>query len=224
MSSSVPNLPGSLGDLSDREIAVCYIMEACSDAERTQIESHLATADEASASLRAAVESLEQRELTIPSLIEMMELNPEVRRRLVARASTSKAAAAERDATIDPVWRRWNKDEDVEGSLYTLRASDGDWEPTGVDGVRVRRLFVDSDRNRMTVMFQMDPGTSYPQHIHDEAEECYVISGHIDTGRGILGPGDYQRAAPGSLHGVQSTEDGCTILVTCSLHDEQTDD
>jgi quercetin dioxygenase-like cupin family protein len=72
----------------------------------------------------------------------------------------------------------------------------------------------------MTAMFRMEPGTSYPQHIHAGAEECYVLEGDLHVGDMVLHAGDYQRAEAGSHHGYQSTETGCVLLVTCALNDE----
>lgn len=85
----------------------------------------------------------------------------------------------------------------------------------------MRRLFVDRAANRMTAMFKMAPGAAYVPHVHGGAEECYVLEGDLHVGDEIMmRAGDYQRAPAGSLHGVQRTEGGCTLLITCSLDDE----
>ena len=69
-------------------------------------------------------------------------------------------------------------------------------------------------------MFRMAPGTSYPSHVHDGAEECYVLEGDLHVGDVVLGPGDFQRATPGSHHVEQRTDGGCLLLVNSSLSDE----
>ena len=97
---------------------------------------------------------------------------------------------------------------------------DGSWEDTGVNGVQVRRLFVDPPRNQMTMLVRMEAGSSYPQHIHDGPEECYVLQGDLRVGDKVLRSGDYQRAAPRSRHGIQSTENGCLLFIVSSLTDE----
>ena len=75
----------------------------------------------------------------------------------------------------------------------------------------------------MTAMFRMAAGTSYPEHIHDGPEECYVLEGDLHVGdRMVMHAGDYQRATPGSEHDEQWTEGGCLLLVTSSLSDELT--
>ena len=72
----------------------------------------------------------------------------------------------------------------------------------------------------MTMLVRMEAGSSYPQHIHDGPEECYVLQGDLRVGDEVLGRGDYQRAAPGSRHGIQSTENGCLLFIVSSLTDE----
>jgi anti-sigma factor ChrR (cupin superfamily) len=66
----------------------------------------------------------------------------------------------------------------------------------------------------------MDAGSSYPRHVHNGAEECLVLEGDIRMGDAVLHAGDYQYAPPDTLHGVQSTEKGCLLLITSSLSDE----
>ena len=95
------------------------------------------------------------------------------------------------------------------------------WESTVYDGVEVRRLFVDEKADRVTMLVRMAPGASYPPHRHAGTEECYVLSGDLRVSDHlVMRAGDYQRAPAGSHHGVQSTENGCLLLVRCSLHDE----
>jgi quercetin dioxygenase-like cupin family protein len=118
------------------------------------------------------------------------------------------------------IWRAWAAAQQELNELFTLRSSEGEWSDTGVPGVEVRRLFVDAAANRMTAMFRMAPGTAYPRHIHDEAEECYVLQGDLHVGDIVLKAGDYQRAGAGSNHDVQWTEGGCLLFITCSMSDE----
>ncbi len=117
------------------------------------------------------------------------------------------------------VWKQWAST-GAGPALYTLRSGATPWEPTGIDGIEIRRLFVDRDRNQTTMMIRMAAGRSYPRHVHGGAEECLVLQGDLHVGDTVLHAGDYQRAAEGSLHGVQSTEQGCLLLIVSSLTDE----
>jgi quercetin dioxygenase-like cupin family protein len=94
------------------------------------------------------------------------------------------------------------------------------FEPSGFPGVFVRRLHVDADNDRVTMLVRMEPGTSYPAHRHSGLEECFVLEGDLEVGPTTLWAGDYQRAEKGSRHPVQGTRSGCLLYVTSSLHDE----
>ena len=83
-----------------------------------------------------------------------------------------------------------------------------------------RRLFVDDTSGRVTMMVRMAAGTSYPSHRHGGFEECFVLEGDLQVGSEMLHAGDYQRASAGSVHGVQSTERGCLLLLSSSPGDE----
>lgn len=124
------------------------------------------------------------------------------------------------DSVTEQPWRDWQSDSAPSTDMFFLAKGEGQWEPTTVEGVTVRRLFVDVANNRMTAMFRMAPGTAYVPHVHAGYEECYVLEGDLKVGDTVMTAGDYQRAAEGSVHGVQSTENGCLLLISSSLSDE----
>ncbi len=66
----------------------------------------------------------------------------------------------------------------------------------------------------------MDPGATFPDHVHTEAEECYVIEGDLHTGGKAFGKGDYIRAEAQSVHDSIYTEKGCLLLVQSSEENE----
>lgn len=139
-----------------------------------------------------------------------------VRERLLERIESDTRPAP----TVNPqVWRQWASNRENR-DLLIVRGNDGAWEETGVAGVRVRRLLVDESRNQFTALVRMAAGTSYPRHVHNGPEECLVLEGDIRMGDAVLHAGDYQYAPPDTLHGVQSTERGCLLLITSSLSDE----
>lgn len=190
------------------EKAALYLSGALTDDERRAVEAEIASGD---GPLARAVTELDAVTSTLAHLVDP----------IAPRAET-------RDAVLDAVdldtnssqqvWRGW-KDTPTD-ELFTLAADAGGWEPTGVEGIEVRRLFVDRPANRMTAMFRMAPGAEYVPHVHDGAEECYVLQGDLHVGDVVLRAGDYQRAPAGSTHGVQWTENGCVLLISSSLSDE----
>jgi anti-sigma factor ChrR (cupin superfamily) len=72
------------------------------------------------------------------------------------------------------------------------------------------------------MLVRMDPGSSYPGHLHAGVEECFVLEGELRVGEEVLRRGDYQRADEGSEHGIQWTEKGCLLLIVSSQDDELT--
>jgi anti-sigma factor ChrR (cupin superfamily) len=145
--------------------------------------------------------------------------DPKTRQALLARLAAQPGSAA-----ASPLRERV-LGEDTRGappnSLVLKRASEASWESTAVAGVTIRTLFVDDANNHFTALVRMAPGTSYPRHIHSGPEECLVLEGDLRVGEDvIMHVGDYQRAPTGSCHGVQSTEQGCLLLITSSLTDQ----
>lgn len=118
------------------------------------------------------------------------------------------------------VWKRWGGGGTDAGNVV-MRGSEEDWERTATEGVAVRRLFVDSARQMVTMLIRMEAGSRYPRHRHADAEECFVLQGVLRVGDDlVMRAGDYQRVERDSVHDVQSTEDGCLLLIISSLHDE----
>ncbi|NOT32068.1 MAG: hypothetical protein HOP15_16600, partial [Planctomycetes bacterium] len=155
---------------------------------------------------------------------------PEIRAR-VAPGTAARTTGAGLSAQAGPaqVWKQW-RTEARAPSVVSAAGAEA-FEPTGFPGVRVRRLAVDQDAERVTMLVRMDPGTAYPAHRHGGVEECYVVEGDLWIGAGIeangigvpaleMHAGDYQRMEEGSLHPVQSTRAGCLLLITSSLQDE----
>ncbi|MFN0009719.1 MAG: cupin domain-containing protein [Planctomycetota bacterium] len=107
------------------------------------------------------------------------------------------------------------------GSLGSIliRAGQGSWEPTGVPGIEMNTLHVDRMNNRATILARMAPGAAYPAHIHAGPEECYVLQGDLWEGDRRMSAGDYERAPQGSRHEIQSTREGCLLLIVSSLSD-----
>lgn len=104
------------------------------------------------------------------------------------------------------------------GFLY-VRESQGEWAEV-MTGVRVKQLYEDPDRKYSTVLVRMDPGATFPDHIHAEAEECYIIEGDLHMGGHKFGVGDYIRADAHSVHEAISSENGCFLIVMASQENE----
>jgi len=122
------------------------------------------------------------------------------------------------------VWKNWSDDTAPTSASGVVRANDGEWQSTGSPGVFVRQLSLDPVRQMTSMLIRMEPGSSYPRHVHASAEECYVIQGELHVGDDVvLHAGDFQRVEEGSMHAVQSTLTGCLLFISSSLHDELVD-
>ena len=125
-----------------------------------------------------------------------------------------------RDPNDGQIWKRWAASGSDGDAFLFLSASECRFEPTSMPGVEARRLFVDPESDRVTMLVRMAPGSSYPAHVHGGPEECLVISGDLRIGALHMKGGDFQHAEAGSTHVVQSTDEGCVLLIVSSLHDE----
>ena len=212
MSGKNPHASTARREVPDAaELAALYLSGAMTGEEREAFESRLADGD---AALAAEVRLLQDAADALLQDVDPVAPSPAVRRRLMQQLDAAAPGTPQ-------IWRAWDTTDD--SPFFTLRADDGQWEHTGVEGVQVRRLFVDRPGNRMTAMFRMAAGSEYPEHAHDGPEECYVLQGDLHVGDDfVMHAGDYQRALPGSEHGRQWTKGGCLLLVTCSLSDEMT--
>lgn len=198
------------------ELAALYLAGALSQQETAQFEAHL---ESGCAACNEELRRLHGAAATLLNGVTPLEPPKHIREQLLERARTepNEPAAAGRNPV--QVWRRWEST--AEGTdLFIRRSDEGDWEETGVDGVRVRRLYVDRRRNQMTALVRMSAGASYPRHIHNGAEECLVLEGDLFVGDTELRAGDYQFAPVGSRHGIQRTTGGCLLLIVSSLSDE----
>ncbi|MCA9291868.1 MAG: cupin domain-containing protein [Phycisphaerales bacterium] len=205
---------------SAAELASLYLTGAMTPEEIASFEARLDAGD---LDVIAAVRDLGPVAEALLANVEPVTPPEHVRASLLHRAAASLAAqdhAPESAAEVEHVWDQWSPD-DATAALFTIRAGEGSWDDTGVEGVQVRRLFVDRANDRMTALFRMAPGASYVPHVHDGPEECYVLDGDLHVGDDVvMRAGDYQRCAAGSTHGVQRTVGGCLLLISSSLHDE----
>jgi anti-sigma factor ChrR (cupin superfamily) len=100
-----------------------------------------------------------------------------------------------------------------------VRADKRRWKQIA-PGVSACRLYLNRERGEITSLLRMEPGASYAPHRHTSPEQCYVLEGDVFDGRNRFSAGDYECSAAGSAHELQSTENGCLLLIVSSIHDE----
>jgi predicted ChrR family anti-sigma factor len=188
-----------------------YCAGAMANDEHRAFDDHLEHCDEC----RARVEELGTVVAALAESAPAVAPDPRTRDALLAWADASPQVHE------SPLSRHLAK-MDAAGSpgLHTQRSSDSVWEKSDVSGVSLRVLNVDREQNQFVAMVRMAAGSSYPRHVHRGSEQCLVLEGDLHVGEEVLGPGDYQKADAGSLHGIQFTTGGCLLLITSSLSDE----
>lgn len=90
-----------------------------------------------------------------------------------------------------------------------IDSSAADWQSFS-DGIEMLPLRSEAGANR--VLLRLAPGAGYPVHVHEVAEEVFVIEGVYEDLGQQYGPGAYLRYPPGSAHDARSST-GCTFLV-----------
>ncbi len=92
----------------------------------------------------------------------------------------------------------------------------------GVEGIRVRMLAENQPQGYRVLMFEVEPGASFPPHHHGTGpEDLLVISGDLVTEGRTLGPGDHFHAEPGSDHQRLTSPSGCQAIVVEPLSGPQ---
>jgi quercetin dioxygenase-like cupin family protein len=199
-------------DQAALELAALYALSALATEEMAAVErdyrDHTGFWQEVR-SLRDAAAGLAE---TGPRAKPKGSLWPAIRARIGLDGGPTRPAASQ-------VWKDWAGN--AAADAHILMAGGSPFEDTSIEGIRVRRLFVDEPADRITMLVEMDPGTAYPAHRHGGVEECFVVRGDLAIDERVeMHAGDYQRMESGSRHGVQSTRAGCLLLVVSSRHDE----
>jgi anti-sigma factor ChrR (cupin superfamily) len=191
------------------EQAASYALGLLEPAEAQAFERHL---QDGCAICEAEVRSFRETAALLPSALPQSTPSPRVREQLLERIENE---AGEHGPQV---WREWVAT--PLGGIHVVRASEGEWQPVGIEGVWVKRLYADPARDTVTMLVRMAPGTAYPSHRHAGAEQCLVLEGDLETGDIRTQAGDYQCAPRESVHAVSRTKNGCLLLIVSSRHDE----
>ncbi|MBS1788853.1 MAG: cupin domain-containing protein [Acidobacteria bacterium] len=125
-------------------------------------------------------------------------------RLLMEIANTSQSSSEDFHLPVDPQMRF--------SPVFSLYADQGEWLEIGA-GLTAKTLFVDQARGIVTSLVRMAPGGSLPPHRHCGDEQFYVLEGDCNVHGTRLGPGDFHRAAAGSVHESTYTVEGTTFLL-----------
>lgn len=196
-----------------RSRAMDFVLDTLGADDRAAYQAHL---DEPCEACRAELQSVRQLLGDLEGPPIPVTPDPALKQRVLA---SIRADATDESIDSTQVWKNWGAAH-ASADRMLLRAGDGVWERTAAEGVFARRLFVDPERDLVTMMVMMRPGSRYPAHRHGGVEECYVLEGDLRHGEQIMHKGDFERLHGETDHGEQWTEEGCLLLIHSSLNDE----
>ena len=99
-----------------------------------------------------------------------------------------------------------------------VRVDDLPWEETKFPGVPTKTLMFDKENGIATVLMEMDPGATLPDHEHVLIEQTYMLKGSLvdkegPDESGEVGPGDFVWRPAGSRHAAWTPEGGLMIAI-----------
>lgn len=196
--------------LTERELDLIasQALGILAEQEGETFRAHLKTCE----ACRDQLRQFEQVVVTLGERLPEASLDPHFEERLLQRIRRTESHPSQ-------VWKSW-PDQEPGSELAIIRGNTTTWADTPFPGIFVKRLFVDQAANRCTMLIRMEPGSSYPPHRHGGVEECYVIEGDIQVAGQEMNKGDYQMAPAESIHGTQSTKNGCLLLIHSALNDQ----
>jgi len=98
------------------------------------------------------------------------------------------------------------------------RPSNPEWEEVA-PGISCKKLATDTEKNCVSMLVRLAPGTDYPRHRHAGVEELHLLHGELMIGEKKLYPGDYNRAEADTVDHRVWTETGCTCVLLTSTKD-----
>ncbi|MGJ8725345.1 MAG: cupin domain-containing protein [Roseibacillus sp.] len=103
--------------------------------------------------------------------------------------------------------------EEPQGGYHFIGDQEGEWKSLPGGKIRIKTLSDLPESPHTTMMLEADPGAVFLPHAHEGMEEILLISGDLDTLGRRLGPGDYLRHDPNTLHAKAISENGCRALL-----------
>jgi anti-sigma factor ChrR (cupin superfamily) len=93
-----------------------------------------------------------------------------------------------------------------------------EWEEVA-PGIACKLLATDTEKNRVSMLVRLAPGTDYPRHRHAGVEELHLLHGELMIDDKKLYPGDYNRAEADTVDHRVWSETGCTCVLLTSIED-----
>ena len=98
------------------------------------------------------------------------------------------------------------------------RSEEPEWREVA-PGISCKLLATDAEKQRVSMLVRLAPGTDYPAHRHAGVEELHLLAGELMVDDKKLDPGDYLRSEPGTSDARVWSETGCTCVLMTSTQD-----
>ncbi len=178
------------------------VLGALSESEKKELEGILKNADE---EMIKQYRNLFLTSLHLPLTVEMHEPSHRVKESVLEKIRSM---------------QKENIKDGKNASQFTfLMSQEGKWVKHPVEGVYVKLLSADTQRNYGVMLYDVEAGIYFPPHHHSGPEECYVLEGDLQVGERILTAGDFHHADADSDHGMLYTKNGCRLLIIAALSD-----
>jgi len=86
-------------------------------------------------------------------------------------------------------------------------------------GISVKVLAADTEKDRVSMLVRLAPGTDYPPHRHASIEELHLLHGELMIDDKKFYPGDYIHAEPDTVDRRVWSQTGCTCVLLTSTKD-----
>jgi quercetin dioxygenase-like cupin family protein len=93
-----------------------------------------------------------------------------------------------------------------------------EWEEAA-PGIHVKILARNTEKESVSMLVRLDPGTDYPGHQHAGVEELHLLHGVLKVDDRTLYPGDFIHAEAGTVDHRVWSETGCTCFLETSTKD-----
>jgi hypothetical protein len=177
------------------ELLHLYAVRALPASEVRFLEAHLATCadcQEEMETLRPIVESF----VSWPT--DVLRPSASLWDRL-----TQRIAAETGEQPVLPAPERW---------------TEAEWKDVA-PGISCKLLATDTEKNRVSMLVRLAPGTDYPPHRHAGVEELYMLDGELNVDDEKFYPGDYRREDADTVDHRVWSETGCTCVLITSFRD-----
>jgi anti-sigma factor ChrR (cupin superfamily) len=67
-------------------------------------------------------------------------------------------------------------------------------------GLRMKVLYKDDEAKEATILFETQPGTVIPEHVHGGVEWAFILEGSMEDAEGICTAGNFVMRPAGSRH------------------------